>query len=232
MILYLYVKIWNKGCDKVSRIYKTIYKTAVDEMIIEKSRFIGSASPVNSEAEALEFIKAIKLRYGDANHNVYAYVIGLNNEVQRYNDDGEPSGTGGIPMLEVLKKEGIRNAVVVVTRYFGGIKLGAGGLVRAYTKGCKIALGAATIISKIYFQRIHLRIDYSLLGKVQNEISHSDYHIKEIQYDDAVHFFIYVKIEDFENFKKSVVEWTNGNCYVEEMEELYLSELNGKILLP
>jgi uncharacterized YigZ family protein len=120
--------------------YKTLLKAGNDEIIIERSRFIGYAAPVSSEEEAMEFIDKIKNQHKDATHNVTAYVVGLHNEVQRYNDDGEPAGTAGVPILEVLKKEDLRNTVVVVTRYFGGIKLGAGGLIRAYTRGAKIAV--------------------------------------------------------------------------------------------
>ena len=212
--------------------YKTLFKAGDAEIIIEKSSFIGYAAPVSSEEEAIEFIKTIKTKHKDATHNVHAYVIGFNNEIQRYSDDGEPSGTAGIPMLEVLKKESIRNSVVVVTRYYGGIKLGAGGLVRAYTKGCKIGIEAANIIIKRRYQLIHLKIGYGFLGRLQNEISHRDYQLKEMQYDDAVHFYLYVGLEAVEAFKKDVVEWTNGNCFVEEKEKLYLTDFNGKIIIP
>ena len=128
--------------------YKTLAKAGSDEIIIEKSRFIGYCAPVSSEEEALEFIEKIKKKHYDATHNVFAYVVGLDNNIQRYNDDGEPSGTAGVPILEVIKKEDLRNVVIVVTRYFGGIKLGTGGLIRAYTKGAKIALDAGIIIKK------------------------------------------------------------------------------------
>ncbi len=212
--------------------YKTLHKASEDEIIIEKSRFIGYAAPVASEEEALANIRAIKTKHKEATHNVYAYVIGLNNEVQRYNDDGEPSGTAGIPILEVLKKEEIRNAVVVVTRYFGGIKLGAGGLVRAYIKGCKIGMAAAEIVSRKYFKLMHLKIEYGLLGKIQHEISHRDYLIKEMQYDDAVHFYLYVKMDFVAQFRQEATEWSNGSCDIQELEGLYLSELNGKIIIP
>ncbi len=212
--------------------YKTLHKASEDELIIEKSRFIGYASPVASEEEALDHIRNIKAKHKEATHNVYAYVIGLNNEVQRYNDDGEPSGTAGIPILEVLKKEEIRNAVVVVTRYFGGIKLGAGGLVRAYIKGCKIGLEAAQIVNNKYFKLLHLKIEYGLLGKIQHEISHRDYLIKEMQYDDAVHFYLYVELPSVEKFRHEAMEWSNGGCSISQLEGLYLSDLNGKIILP
>ena len=147
--------------------YRTITNFGQDEIIIEKSTFIGYAKPVTNEEEALAFIQEIKKKHRDATHNVPAYVLGENNEIQRCNDDGEPSGTAGVPVLEVLKKEDVRNVAVVVTRYFGGIKLGTGGLVRAYTKGAKIALEAAGIVRQVLYQVMSLSIEYTLLGSVR-----------------------------------------------------------------
>ena len=131
--------------------FRTIHDYGCDEIIINKSKFIGYASPINSEDEAIEFINQIRKKHSDATHNVYAYVYGDNNSIQRYSDDGEPSGTAGMPVLNVIKLEDLRNVVVVVTRYFGGVKLGAGGLVRAYTKGAKIGLDNGIIVDKILF---------------------------------------------------------------------------------
>src|SRR5690606_30234976 len=121
-------------------------------------RFIGYAMPVETEDEAVKFIEEIKTKHRDATHNVYAYVLGEDNNIQRYSDDGEPSGTAGIPALEVIKKEDLRNVAVVVTRYFGGKKLGTGGLIRAYTRGAKIGLEAGIIIDKILFRKVKVRI--------------------------------------------------------------------------
>ena len=129
--------------------YKTLHEYGKDEYIVEKSVFIGHAKPVTSEEEARAFIDEMKAKYKDATHNVWAYTIGQSMNIQRYSDDGEPQGTAGIPTLELIKKEDLRDVVVVVTRYFGGVKLGAGGLVRAYTKGAKIGLEAAKIKCKI-----------------------------------------------------------------------------------
>lgn len=117
--------------------YRTIYEYGCDEFTEERSRFIGYAKPINSEEEAVEFVDEIKKKHKDATHNVWAYTVGPTMNIQRYSDDGEPQGTAGIPALEVIKKEDLRDVVVVITRYFGGIKLGAGGLVRAYTRGAK-----------------------------------------------------------------------------------------------
>ena len=115
--------------------YKTLMKAAESEFVINKSRFIGQAAPAQSEEEALAFLNAVRARHPDANHNCYAYIIGPNMGIMRYNDDGEPGGTAGMPIIEVMKARKVTNCAVVVTRYFGGILLGAGGLTRAYAQG-------------------------------------------------------------------------------------------------
>lgn len=203
--------------------YKTLGQQGKAEVVIEKSRFIGFSAPVSSEEDAFEFIKKIKNMHNDATHNVSAYMIGMGNEIQRYNDDGEPTGTAGLPILEVMKKENLRNSVIVVTRYFGGIKLGAGGLIRAYTKGAKIAIEAGQVIVKRLHTVFQVSIDYSLLGKVQNEILQNGYCFKEITYDHLVHFFVYVPKSRQEVFKKQITEWTNARLdIVEEGEEFLI----------
>ncbi|CAH2212583.1 YigZ family protein [Tepidibacter aestuarii] len=211
--------------------YKTIHEYGQDEVIIEKSRFIGYAKPVKTEEEALEFINEIKKKHKDATHNVWAYTIGMNMDIQRYSDDGEPSGTAGIPSLEVIKKEDLRNVAVVVTRYFGGIKLGAGGLVRAYTKGAKIGLSAAKIIDKILYTDIRFKMDYTLLGKVQNELMNLGYIIKEILYEDMVTIVVYSKSNEVEVVKNKIIDITSSNVEVEQKEDFYLSKYNEEILL-
>ena len=145
--------------------YKTVKKTASDEIIINKSRFIGYASPCETEEEALAFLKRIREKHRDATHNCYAYIIGANAGIMRYSDDGEPGGTAGLPMMEVLKNRGVVNCCVVVTRYFGGVLLGAGGLVRAYTKGCAIALDAAQVSVMENTARVLFDVPYSLWDK-------------------------------------------------------------------
>jgi uncharacterized YigZ family protein len=203
--------------------YKTLLKSREAEIVIEKSRFIGYCAPVSSEDEALKFIEKIKAKHSDATHNVSAYCIGLENTIQRYNDDGEPSGTAGIPVLEVIKKEQLTNIVIVVTRYFGGIKLGGGGLIRAYTKGAKIAIDAGQIISKKLHKIIQVSINYPLLGKVQNEIMQTGYPIKEIKYEELVHLSIYVPLNEREKVIRQLIEWTNANCEISEGENEFLT---------
>lgn len=211
--------------------YKTIYEFGSDETIIEKSTFIGYALPVETEEEAIDFIKEIKVKHKDATHNVWAYIIGKNMEIQRYSDDGEPSGTAGIPALEVLKKEELKNLVVVITRYFGGIKLGAGGLVRAYIKGCKIGIESAKIVSKIPYTKLKIKIDYSLLGKVQNYLMNNDFIIADTLFEDMVTLVVYIKTDEKEALKEKIVDLLNGNLDIIENEEFYLShDLENKII--
>ncbi len=209
--------------------YKTLLSYGKDEIVIEKSKFIGHATPVESEKEAIAFIEKIKTEHWNATHNVPAYIVGENNEIQRYSDDREPSGTAGVPVLEVIKRENLRDVVIVVTRYFGGIKLGTGGLVRAYTRGAKIALQAAKIITKTLHKLIIATVDYTISGKVQNEILQNGYLIKETKYDDAVHFYVYVEVSFSDRFKSQITEWTSGRCNLNFVGEEYLTEIDGKI---
>jgi len=211
--------------------YKTIHKYGCDEVVIEKSTFIGYAKPVKTEDEAIEFVNKIKKKHKDATHNVWAYTIGMNMEIQRYSDDGEPQGTAGIPTLEVIKKEDLRNVVVVVTRYFGGIKLGAGGLVRAYTKGAKIGLESSKIIEKVLYKDIRIKIDYTQLGKVQNDIINMGYFIKDTFYEDKVVIVVYAKVDEADELKEKIIEITSATAEISEKDEFYLSEHNGEILL-
>lgn len=201
--------------------YRTVEQQGQDEIVIEKSTFIGYARPVENEEEALAFIQEIKKKHRDATHNVPAYVLGEHNEVQRCNDDGEPSGTAGVPVLEVLKKEDVRNVAVVVTRYFGGIKLGTGGLVRAYTKGAKIALESAKIITRVLYQTVIVSVDYTLLGSLQNQLRMKQYDTKDIVYEDVVYLHVWVEEEDVSNFKAQVIEWTNGRTTITDGELCY-----------
>lgn len=210
--------------------YKTIHGYGVHEIIINKSRFIGYAKPVESEEDAIKFIEEIKFKHKDATHNVPAYVIGPNNNIQRYSDDGEPSGTAGIPILEVLKKENLRNVVVVVTRYYGGVKLGTGGLVRAYIKGAKIALEASKIVEKILYKRLKVRVDYTLLGKVQNDLISYGYIIDETVYDDAANLILLIESIKFDDFNDIIVEITNAKLEIEEIGEEYFSVIDGNII--
>ena len=211
--------------------YKTLHKFGTDEYIVEKSTFIGYAKPINTEEDAIAFVNEIKKKHKDATHNVWAYTIGENMNIQRYSDDGEPQGTAGIPTLEVIKKEDLRDVVVVVTRYFGGIKLGAGGLVRAYTKGAKVGIEAGIVIEKVKYTEVKIKIEYTQLGKIQNEIINLGFTVKDTIYSDYVEIIVYSKVEDVESITDTIIDITSGTAEISLGEEYYLSEKDGQLIL-
>ena len=211
--------------------YKTLHKFGVDEYIVEKSTFIGYAKPIKTEEEAIEFVNEIKKKHKDATHNVWAYTVGENMNIQRYSDDGEPQGTAGIPTLEVIKKEDLRDVVVVVTRYFGGIKLGAGGLVRAYTKGAKVGIEAGIVIEKVKYTEVKIKIEYTQLGRIQNEIMNLGFKVKDTIYSEDVEIIVYSKIEDVQSLTDRMIDITSGTADVSLGEEYYLSEKDGELIL-
>ncbi|KUK08822.1 MAG: hypothetical protein XD49_1133 [Caldanaerobacter subterraneus] len=225
--------IWynDKRGVNLGKIYKTLLGYGVAEVEIKKSKFIGHASPVASEEEAIKFIEKIRAEHRLATHNVYAYVVGENDEIQRFSDDGEPSGTAGMPVLNVIKKQELKNVVVVVTRYFGGILLGAGGLVRAYTKAAKMGIDAAGIVEKIPAKEIELTFDYNLLGKIQNELLRRDYLIKDISYADKVIITLPVVEEKVSEFKNFITDLTASRCDIRVKEDVYLFKKDGKYIL-
>ena len=203
--------------------YKTVDGFGKDEYIIDKSRFIGYSKPIETEEEALDFIAEISKNHYDATHNTYAYVVGENSIIQRFSDDGEPSGTAGVPILEVLKKEDMRNTVVVVTRYFGGIKLGAGGLIRAYTKGAKIGIDSGKIVKRTEHLELKLRLDYTLYGSVENFLIVNNYLVDETTYDEMVNIFLAIKYDDVDIFSKEVVDLTSDNIEIVEVGRRYIN---------
>ena len=211
--------------------YKTLHKFGVDEYIVEKSTFIGYAKPIKTEEEAIEFVNEIKKKHKDATHNVWAYTVGENMNIQRYSDDGEPQGTAGIPTLEVIKKEDLRDVVVVVTRYFGGIKLGAGGLVRAYTKGAKVGIEAGIVIEKVKYTEVKIKIEYTQFGRIQNEIMNLGFKVKDTIYSEDVEIIVYSKIEDVQSLTDRMIDITSGTADVSIGEEYYLSEKDGQLIL-
>lgn len=210
--------------------YRTVFTFGEDEVIINKSRFIGYAAPIDSEEDALAFIDKIKEKHRDATHNVSAYVFGQNSNIQRFSDDGEPSGTAGIPALEVIKKEELRNVVVVITRYFGGIKLGGGGLIRAYTKGAKIGLEASTIVDMVVHRRLKIRLEYTPYGRVENYLLVNKYKVDQTTFDSSVNITICIDMEEIDEFIKTITDICSGNLEIEELELLHLPILDGKRL--
>ena len=204
--------------------YKTVKGFGENEINIQKSRFIAYIERAETEEQAQEFIQMIKKQNWAATHNCSAYLIGEHDQIQKANDDGEPSGTAGVPILEVLKKKNLKDTVVVVTRYFGGIKLGAGGLIRAYGKATSEGLNATGIVERKLMRVMHTTIDYTLLGKAENELRSSVYTIKEIHYLEKVELETFVEEGEKESFSAWMVELTNGQAEIREGGVLYLEE--------
>lgn len=211
----------------MKEIYRTVKGFGEDEIIINKSRFIGYASPIESEEDALDFIEMIKTKHRDATHNVYAYVYGEDSNIQRFSDDGEPSGTAGIPVLEVIKKEDLRNLVIVVSRYFGGVKLGGGGLIRAYTKSAKIGLDAGKIVDMTLHTKLSIIIPYTLLGKFENFLSVSNYKAEDMIYKEEVEILIYLMNMKMKSFIEDVMNLSNGLAEITSLEEKHLPAIDG-----
>ena len=201
--------------------YKTVKGYGEKEIIISKSRFICYVNRAENEAEALEFIEKIKKMHHAATHNCSCYIIGENNQIQKANDDGEPSGTAGVPMLEVLKKQELQDTVVVVTRYFGGIKLGGGGLIRAYGKSTTEGIAAAQVVERRLHHVMKVAIDYTWLGKVENEVRGSQYTLRDIQYADGVELFVFVPKDEEEAFTEWMTELTNGQATITCIDKLF-----------
>lgn len=194
--------------------YTTVGDSASAEILIQKSRFIGHAARAETEQQAIEFIDSIKLRHRTATHNCSAYLIGEHDSIQKANDDGEPSGTAGFPMLEVLKKKGLKDTVLVVTRYYGGIKLGGGGLIRAYGKAASEALAASGIVERKLHHLMKTSIDYTWLGKLENEIRQSAFPLDHLDYTDDVDLYIHVPVEKEQEFTNWINELTNGQAKI------------------
>lgn len=209
--------------------YYTIKNTVSTEFEERKSTFIGHAKRVYTEDEAKEFIDKIKKEHSSATHNVYAYIIGENMGIQRYTDDGEPQGTAGVPVLDVIKKNGITNVVIVVTRYFGGILLGKGGLVRAYSKGAAQAIHEAEIVQRVEGFSYHVFIEYDILGKVQYICEQNNWHIEESIYTDKVEIIIYCTNEMKNNINKEVVQATSGKCDFKIDNEGYYFKIENRL---
>ncbi|WP_411739257.1 YigZ family protein [Peribacillus sp. S4] len=204
--------------------YLTVAGRGEHEIVIEKSRFISHIARVETEDAAQAFIQEIKKKHKDATHNCSAYMIGEQNQIQKALDDGEPSGTAGVPILEVLKKKELKDTAVVVTRYFGGIKLGAGGLIRAYSKATSEGINATGVVIRKLMRVISTTVDYTWLGKLENELRSSIYQIKEIQYLDQVNILVYVEETQKETYIAWITELTNGQSHITEEEMLYLEE--------
>ncbi|MBC2065519.1 YigZ family protein [Listeria welshimeri] len=201
--------------------YLTIQSDGKHEIIIEKSRFICHIMRVTTESEAQTFIQTIKKEHRDATHNCSAYIIGENDQFQKAHDDGEPSGTAGVPMLEVLKKKKLKNIAVVVTRYFGGTKLGAGGLVRAYGSAVSETIQTIGIVECTLATIIKCSFAYSLVGKIENALEQKNYQINDKEFTDKVVFYVFVDNDDIPHFRKWITEMANGQLELTESTQKY-----------
>ncbi|WP_314038898.1 YigZ family protein [Gemella morbillorum] len=200
----------------------TIKENSYDEFVEKKSTFITHLIRVTSEEEAREFIQKMKKKHYDATHVCSCYVVGDNNEITRANDDGEPSGTAGAPMLDVLVKNEIKNVCATVIRYFGGTKLGTGGLVRAYGGGVINALKNATLVERKDALEIRLELDYSLNGKIEYEIEKTNFIVNNLEYTDKIIYTIYVMEEDYDSFQSWIANLTNGQFKILSTHEKQL----------
>ncbi|WP_067727085.1 YigZ family protein [Oceanobacillus damuensis] len=202
--------------------YFTVKKEGNDQLIIQKSRFIGYVKRVETETEAQEFIQEIKKKHSDATHNCSAYIIGENDQIQKANDDGEPSGTAGVPILEVLKKQNLKDTAVVVTRYFGGIKLGAGGLIRAYGSTTSQAIKTTGVVKRQLMQGFSITVDYGLLGKLENVLRNSEHILETINYLENVEFIVFVEDEEANAFKDWIIDLTNDQAEMNTVPSKYV----------
>jgi uncharacterized YigZ family protein len=198
--------------------YKTLLGNGQTELIINKSRFIGYCSRVFNDEEASRFIQEIKNLNRDATHNVFAYVIGLESEIQRYSDDGEPNGTAGIPIINYLKNAGLTNVAVVVTRYYGGIKLGTGGLARAYSGTAREAIEKGKIVEAKQYVKTRLEFDYGLIGKIENALTHQKILVADKAFKEKVEFIILVEQDASDEISRSLVNLTANQIAITELE--------------
>lgn len=198
--------------------YKTVSKSASNEFVEKKSRFIGYIKPVTTQAEAVAFINEIKSKHWDATHNVYAYVL-REGQTRRYSDDGEPQGTAGIPVLDVLLKEELTDCVVVATRYFGGTLLGTGGLVRAYSHTAKIAVEAGEVITMKLCKVLRVCCDYNFYGRLNSLIPELGGIIEDTDFADTVTVTFKMPVDDVAEFDKKLVGLSFGKFKSEEIGE-------------
>lgn len=211
--------------------YKTVYAGGEAETVEKKSRFIAAVQLIESEEEALSFIEKKKKEHWNATHNCYAYTVGERFEIQRYSDDGEPQGTAGKPILDVLLGQKLHNAVVVVTRYFGGTLLGTGGLVRAYSKAAQEGISSSTIITKIHGRKLVIETDYTSLGRIQYILGQRGLSVLNSRYTEQVEIETLVPETMESEVTAEIIEGTNGRAKITRGEEIYFADVNGEMKL-
>jgi len=209
-------------CDE----FYTVANASESIYIVKKSKFISNVVPVTSSAEAEDYIEKFRKKYWDATHNVYAYSVGLKSEIHRCSDDGEPSGTAGKPVLEVIKSRDVKNVLIVVTRYFGGILLGASGLIRAYSESASRGLENSKIVKNIKCNVYQISTDYTMLGKLQWELNQKNILIKDINYAEDVKMKIYVPTSYTIDIMKHILDLTSGTADVKFMGNEFIVQDN------
>ena len=210
-------------------VLKSLYKGGTGEVEEKKSRFIATLRPVETEEEAVQFINEMKKKYWDARHNCSAFVIGKNHELSRCSDDGEPSGTAGRPMLEVLLREDIHNVAVVVTRYFGGTLLGTGGLVRAYQKSVQEGIKNCVLFEKQIGRMLTIDTDYNGMGKLQYLFANEDIQIMEIRYSDIVAMDVMIPEPQKDSLESKIVDLSNGQVKLKWSDKLEFAVIEKEI---
>ena len=211
--------------------YKILYQGGQGELVEKKSRFIATIRPVRSEEEAGTFVEEMKKKYWDARHNCYAYVIGERGEKSRCSDDGEPSQTAGRPMLDVLLGEEIRDVCAVVTRYFGGVLLGTGGLVRAYSGAVREGLKQSMVVEKIPGKKLRVTTDYNGVGKLQYTAAQMGITVLDTEYTDQVVMTLLAPLEEAGKLLSQITERTAGKALIEDEGKLYYGVAGGEIIL-
>lgn len=212
--------------------FDTVYTGGSDEIVEKKSRFIAQVFPVKTEEEVTQILEATRKKYWDARHNCYAFVLGADGGISRCSDDGEPSGTAGRPILEVLTKRGLKDVLVIVTRYFGGTLLGTGGLVRAYSQAAQAGLAASRIITKQAGIRMTIDTDYNGIGKLQYVAAQLEAAVLNTLYTDKVQMVLLVPSSFTEKVKKEVTEATSGQAVItQEKDEVYFAEIEKEVVI-
>ena len=202
--------------------YNTLRGEAIGEIVVKKSRFIANIFHVESEDEALSILERMRKQYWDARHNCYGCIIGKNKELVRFSDDGEPGGTAGKPILEVIKGRDLTDILVVVTRYFGGVLLGTGGLVRAYTDATIEGLSNANLVTVTYMQKLGIEVDYNTIGKLKYVLSTDGIMICDETYTDKVSVVIAIPVPDTERVLDKLVDVTGGRAVISKLSKIYM----------
>lgn len=206
---------------------KLVYKSGEGEIVEKKSRFIAAVLPIESEEEAVQYIEQYKKKYWDARHNCYAYSVGLEQPILRFSDDGEPSGTAGKPILEVITGQELHNVLVIVTRYFGGTLLGTGGLVRAYTDATKVGIENSTVVTQKLGKKLSISTNYTDIGKLQYFFNKDQIDVEDTIYEADVKAILYVPLSEIDYVKKQITEMTSGQAVIEELEDCYYFAYDG-----